>query len=201
MSSLDRFVQWQNMYSVEPVVWTCWKCGSRTGNDKGFWANHEVENMPVGRAYIRVCPNCGAPTFFDARGNQTPGATYGEVLLHLPMGVHAIYEEARNCMSVSGYHAVAMLCRKLIMHVAVDQGADEGESFKSYVDHLEAIGVVPRPLKSFADHVRGIGNEANHEIRTVTREEAEEMVRFLEMVLRTTYEYPEMLNKRTPPTV
>jgi len=40
------------------------------------------------------------------------------------------------------------------------------------------------------DHIRTKGNEANHEIRLMGRQDAEELVTFVEMLLKFIYEFP-----------
>jgi len=42
-----------------------------------------------------------------------------------------------------------------------------------------------------------MGNEANHEIKVMTRDEAEVVMLFTEMLLKTIYEYPTKTKKLT----
>ncbi len=185
------------MGALEAKKWQCWHCGSQTGNDRGYAATEHSGGGSQGHLdYIYVCPVCSYPTFFDQSGDQFPGAQFGEPLTDLPPLVDRIYDEARRAMSVAGYHAAAMLCRKLLMHIAVEKGAKENKSFASYVDHLVNSKVIADSLLEYATHVKDLGNEANHEIREIGREEAEEMISFLEMVCRTVYVYPAQLRKR-----
>jgi len=104
--------------------------------------------------------------------------------------VENLYEEARNCMKVSAYTAAVMCCRKLLMNVAVSEGADEGKTFAYYVTYLADEGHIPLKAEAWVDHIRDKGNEANHEIQIMSREDAERLVRFSEMLLRIMYEYP-----------
>jgi hypothetical protein len=46
-------------------------------------------------------------------------------LAHLPTDVGELYNQARSCMAVSGYTGAVLVDRKLLMHIAVTQGADE----------------------------------------------------------------------------
>lgn len=107
-----------------------------------------------------------------------------------PKEVAALYNEARNCMKVNAYTAAVMCSRKLLMNVAVSEGADEGQSFASYVRYLANEGHIPPKTTAWIDHIRDKGNEANHEIRIMRREDAERLIRFSEMLLRIMYEYP-----------
>jgi hypothetical protein len=45
------------------------------------------------------------------------------------------------------------------------------------------------------DHIRKKGNEANHEIAIMSRTDAEELISFIEMLLKFMYEFP----ARIPP--
>jgi hypothetical protein len=40
------------------------------------------------------------------------------------------------------------------------------------------------------DHIRDKGNDANHEIDLMGREDAEQLIKFSEMLMRIMYEYP-----------
>ena len=44
------------------------------------------------------------------------------------------YREARNGVSVGAHTSSVLACRKLLMNIAVNQGAEAGKSFISYVD-------------------------------------------------------------------
>ena len=88
-----------------------------------------------------------------------------------------------------------MLCRKLLMHVAVERGATAGESFESYVKYLVDNGYVAPSNKDWVDSIRTIGNEANHELAARTDEEAKTLLEFAEMLLKTVYEYPARAKK------
>ncbi|OQW37393.1 MAG: hypothetical protein A4E19_13385 [Nitrospira sp. SG-bin1] len=76
------------------------------------------------------------------------------------------------------------------MHIAVAQGAKAGESFISYVEFLASSGYVPPNGKGWVDHIRQKGNEASHEIKLMTADDATELISFCEMLLKFIYEFP-----------
>ena len=76
------------------------------------------------------------------------------------------------------------------MNIAVAQGAKAGLSFVEYVDYLSNQGYVPPNGRSWVDHIRNKGNEATHEIALMTREDANELISFAEMLLKFIYEFP-----------
>ena len=79
------------------------------------------------------------------------------------------------------------------MSIAVSKGAKEGLHFIEYVSFLSDKGYVPPDGKEWVDHIRTKSNEANHEIRIMTREEAEELINFSSMLLKLIYEFPEKM--------
>jgi hypothetical protein len=79
------------------------------------------------------------------------------------------------------------------MHIGVEKGAEENKPFLYYVDHLANQGYVPPNGKHWVDHIRRKGNEANHEIRVMGKDDAKELLIFLEMLLRFIYEFPSMI--------
>lgn len=61
------------------------------------------------------------------------GTPFGPTIDGLPEEVLESYSEARRCMEVNAYTAAELICRKILMHVAADKGADEGKSFAAYL--------------------------------------------------------------------
>jgi hypothetical protein len=126
------------------------------------------------------------------------GVAPGAEVVNLPADVDTLYREARNCVAVASYTAGVLACRKLLMHLAVTQGAKQGESFVNYVDHLAAQGYVPPNGRAWVDHIRKKGNEANHEIRITGKQDAEELIVFAEMLLKFMFEFPSRVPKVGP---
>ncbi len=82
------------------------------------------------------------------------------------------------------------------MHIAVSKGAKPGESFVSYVDYLAAKGFIPPDGRDWVDHIRQKGNEANHEIVIMSGAEAEELIAFVEMLLKFIFEFPAKMRRK-----
>jgi Domain of unknown function (DUF4145) len=76
------------------------------------------------------------------------------------------------------------------MHIAVTKGAKEGESFLQYVEFLSQKGYVPPDGKGWVDHIRERGNEANHEIKIMSADDAQSLIQFSEMLLKLVFEFP-----------
>jgi hypothetical protein len=188
---------WPNAQGLAPRQFMCGYCGHRVASDKGFFFQQQSNNQIV--AFLFICPNCYSPSFFTADGQQIPGIPLGRPVESLPDEIRLHYEEARNTATVGGYTAAVLLLRKLLMHISVNQGAPEGQSFVAYVEYLADHGFVPPQGKAWVDHIRTKGNEANHEIVFMSREDAETLMTFSEMLLRFLYEFPARIPKPAKP--
>jgi len=192
--------QWKAVQGLQSTEYSCGYCGCRVGADKGYSAaigtgvRGEVVTGPPDPV-IRICPVCTCPSFFDTRGVQTPAPRIGRDVQGITdTGVVAVYDEARRCTSVAAYTAAVAMCRKVLMHVAVHCGDAPNKRFVEYVDYLATNGFVPPNGKGWVDQVRKKGNEASHEIRTMTKADAEQILKFTEMLLRYVYEGPSMVS-------
>jgi len=179
-------INWNSAASVKSHNYTCGYCGSSVASEKG-WAAHSNHGI------IYVCHQCTRPTFIDftAGVKQFPGVVFGNQVQHIPEeSVSALYDEARSCTGAGAYTAAVLSCRKLLMHISVQKGAETNKSFAYYVKHLSDNHYVPRDAGDWVDHIRKKGNEANHEITIMPKEEAEELLSFCEMLLKVIYEFP-----------
>jgi len=175
-----------NPPSMGAVRYRCAYCDSIVAANRGWTDRNWI-------AKITLCPNCHHPTYHVQSRElkaQVPGVPFGGPVEYLPEDVAHLYDEARQCTTVGAYTAAVLLCRKLLMHVAVAQGAQPGTGFQEYVKYLDEEGWVPPNGKEWVDDIRAIGNEANHEIRVVSRDEAEDLMTFMEGLLRYMYEFP-----------
>lgn len=108
----------------------------------------------------------------------------------MPPDVESLYNEARRCSSIGAYTAAVLLSRKLLMNISVSLGAKDGEPFITYVEYLAANGYVPPNGKRWVDHIRKKGNEATHEIVLMQQSDAEDLLKFGEMLMTFIYEFP-----------
>ena len=186
---------WDNLSAIQSQKYKCGHCGSFVAQDHGYHNGFSNAEQTI-RRLIYICPNCDQPTYFiyDNFNQQVikkiPSSSFGNFVEHLPDEVHRLYDEARRCTSNSSYTAAVMVCRKLLMHIAVEKGAEEKKSFKEYVDYLDEGGHLPADSKQWVDHIRNQGNEANHEIVPKGENDAKNLVEFIEMLLKLIYEFP-----------
>jgi len=170
----------------------CGHCGREVASTQG-WTHGNEPNV-----FIQVCPMCGRPNYFEGE-SQIPGPRAGSEVLHLPAAVESLYEEARKVLAADAPTSATLALRKLLMHVAVEKGAPAGGSFQQYVTFFETNHLVPVGATDWIDHIRKKGNEANHEIVTISRPDADELLIFTEMLLKLTYEFPNRLPKKPTP--
>lgn len=146
---------------------------------------------------IYICHHCWQPNYFDREGKQFPGASVGKPVADVPEeSVQKLYDEARSCAGSGSYTASVLACRKLLMHIAVAKGAAPGLRFVEYVEFLAAKSYVPPEAKEWVDHIRDKGNEANHEINIMTKDEAEELIEFSEILLKVIFQFPAVAKRR-----
>ncbi len=182
-------ITWQNLSTLTSKSYTCGHCANPIASQVGFHGKN-----PQGiSGTIYICHFCKMPTFFY-QDIQVPGAQFGHPVNHIPdANVEKLYEEARACFSYNAFTSSVMCCRKLLMNIAVSEGAKEGEFFINYVDYLEENNFIPPKGKAWVDTIRKIGNEANHSIEFRSQEEARLILTFVEMLLKFIYEMPGML--------
>lgn len=189
--------RWSNYLSLENKKYICGYCSAVVGPNEGYvygYKNssdyHETEiNYSGVSKTIYICPNCNNPTFFDFKAHtQTPGPIYGNYVDKLPEDIERLYDEARRCYSIGAFDAVAMISRKIIMNTAVSEGAEENKNFIEYVEFLDRENIIPKNAKKWVNKLRELGNKANHEIENISKEQAEEAIKFVEVLLRNVYE-------------
>jgi hypothetical protein len=182
---------WQNVGTANPKQFTCGYCGHLVASNHAYHNNVSVDGSP---ALIYICPNCSKPIYFQG-DNPTPGIRPGVEVANVPRPLHDLYQEARSAVSVAAFTASVLASRKMLMNIAVDNGATEGQSFIQYVEYLAEKNFVPPNGRGWVDHIRKKGNEATHEIALMSKDDAIELVTFVEMLLKFIYEFP----ARVPP--
>jgi hypothetical protein len=184
-------MSWSTANAIDRKTYTCGHCARLVTSVAG-WAD--------GADRIYVCPGCRKPTFFAGGTGAVPipAAPYGGDVEHLPSDIAKLYREARDCVGVGACTAGVLTCRKLLMNLAVAQGAAQGDSFVAYVEYLADQGFVPPNGRGWVDMIRSKGNEANHEIRLMSEGDAKQLITFLEMLLKFIFEFPAKIPASSP---
>ena len=181
---------WLSTSQLDNLGWTCGYCGKVVGGNVGYQRDRGPDNSKL----IYICPHCENPTAFimnESGGyDQYPGSIYGHEVDGLPKSVAALYGEVRRCVQYAAYTSAVLAMRKLLMHVAVERGAEENRSFLSYIDFLDENHWIPPSGREWVDAIRKSGNEATHEIVIANEDDAKQLLDFSEMLLRIVYEFP-----------
>lgn len=184
---------WYKLQDLPNRTFNCGYCDTKVSSVKGYKLGFGSDGSGPMIGAVYICPNCGGPVFFTRNGEQRPSSAFGRPVQNVPGDLNALYEEARRCTREGAYTASVLLCRKMLMNIAVTEGAKEGLRFVEYVDFLANRGYVPPNGRHWVDYIRRKGNEATHEIALMTKDDAEELITFTEMLLRFIYEFPNMI--------
>ena len=144
-----------------------------------------------------ICPSCIKGSLWQ-EGKIIPGTKPGEKLEGLPIEIENAYQEARSCFSINAFTACDLLCRKILMHVGVNKGAEEGKSFISYLNFLEDQGYITPIIKEWADLIREIGNQSTHELIPPDKNRTKATLMFTMELLRIIYEMQHVASKFRP---
>lgn len=145
-----------------------------------------------------ICTCCGEGSVCTPGGRIFPSTSYGPIIEGLPELIQDAYQEARDCFSVEAFSACELLCRKILMHIAVEKGAKEKESFTSYITFLSDKGYVTPPMKEWVELIREHGGKATHLIEKPDRKRAESTFMFTAELLRLIYEMEHIGKKYMP---
>ncbi len=181
-------VKWDKR-DLDSRDFVCGYCGAYVASNEGMAATPCSDSFYVNGGGVYICTNCYMPTFLY-EGMQVPGNRYGNSVNNVPDRVDKVYEEARSCYAANAYTGTVLLCRKLLMHVAIDLGADDNLKFIEYVNYLNDKHFVSVKSHNWVDQIRKYGNKATHELEVNSQQDAQMILKFCEMLLKMNYEYP-----------
>ncbi len=140
-----------------------------------------------------LCPCEGASVILERNGNvirQSPVALQFTAAPDWPTTLKQLYEEAAKSHAANAHTAAAMVCRKVLMVCACEKGAKDGLTFTQYVDHITKNVLTFPAAQNAIDAIRGIGNDANHQVAMVNQADAERAMRIVTYMLNTIYSFP-----------
>lgn len=190
-----RGLKYENSSAVPSHAVTCGYCGQHVAPNVGYRLPYiDVKTKDAG--YIYQCPHCKNPIVYIVETAETvPGPVYGRDIKNLPENIQMLYNECRTCYANQCYTSAQMIARTLLMHIAVEQGAEAGWAFAKYVNYLDENGYIPPNGKKWVDFIRTSGNVANHEIVIKEKNETEKVITFLSTLLLVIYELPNSLEE------
>jgi len=185
--------RWNKFDRLSTISFICWNCNNKVASEKGYYSYHPINNAVL--SIISICPNCNSPNMQDDEKNNIISPLPGIEIKNLPEQIEKTYNETRKCMQTVCFNAAIMLMRKMIMHIAVEEGDSEGKSFVEYVNFLCDEGIVPKKSRSKAESIRNLGNSANHEVENRTEDDAKNCFEFIELLLKVNYEFADNLEE------
>ena len=192
--------QVERLEGNRPEHWFAFVCGHCNVHNSG--AIVAINKDPHGDVSKWViCTKCGEGSVITKHGVVMPGSLAGPILHGLPDRVKNAYQQARKSFSVGAFTGCEAICRKILMHVAVEKGAPEDQSFAIYVGYLESKGFVTPPMKSWVELIRKNGGGANHELEEPDQKRAEATLMFTAELLRLTYEMEHLAKSYAPSSV
>jgi hypothetical protein len=141
---------------------------------------------------------CGEGSVKLKDGAIYPPAAFGPKIGGLPPAVARAWDETGIAYGVGAYTAAEMMCRKLLMHIAVEAAKSvEHKHFAEYVKDLDKAGLIVAGHRAVVDQVKDRGNIANHELAASTQDEARVTLMFTQHLLISVYEIPDLVPRPT----
>jgi hypothetical protein len=175
--------------SPSPNSITCGHCGLKVSAI--VVARGEQQHEQAAGVLWLLCPNCRDGSVHSKSGAVWPVAPVVTPIDNLPFDVTTAWKEAQSSHAVAAYTAAEMMCRKILMHLAVDVAEGQaGGTFKSFIEDLDKAGYISTGLKPAIEKVKDRGNIANHDLPASTEADSLVTLRITEHLLRSVYEIP-----------
>lgn len=107
------------------------------------------------------------------------------------------WDEALKSFTASAFTGCALMCRKIIFHMAVEAGLpekndnDRAPNFDKCVKHLVDSGhITQRQKDQWVDSIRKWGNTATHDLAPVDEDTAFSALQFTFQLLQMVYAFP-----------
>ena len=174
------------------VDYSCGACGQTTNGRVVAYAKREADGANLSLC-ICSCPEA-EPAILIERGGavvaQLPEAREFQAAEGWPPDLTRLFDEAAKAYAAGAYTAVAMVCRKLLMACACHEGDADGKPFVDYVNYITGSVLTFPKAKDAIDKIRGIGNDANHNVQFVSRDNAKRAMSIVTYMLSTIYSLP-----------
>ncbi|MGW1705873.1 DUF4145 domain-containing protein [Streptomyces sp. NPDC002206] len=205
--------------SLPPMLIQCSYCDTPTlGTQRGTW-----ELLPQGEddfeptLYTLVaCDKCRSPQLLVQSGGMTagdfgwgdpirewPSDSSGPLSPSIPRAIAREMREARACFSAKLYTATAVMVRRTLEGMCVDQGTAKKVLFQALGELRDANKIEGR-LFDWAQALRVLGNQGAHFSKeSVSREDAKDALELAEALLDYIYvftaKYEEFQKRRSAP--
>ena len=97
-------------------------------------------------------------------------------------------DEAKICFSVKAYRACAIMCRRALQTICIDNGANSNATLKDQIKELLENGTITKKIADWATSVRWVGDDAAHpRNEEVTLEDADKILKLTEQIAYNLY--------------
>jgi hypothetical protein len=107
-----------------------------------------------------------------------------------PAELSRLFDEAARSYGAGAFTATALVCRKVLMACACQEGDTDGKQFVTYVDYITNTVLTFPKAKTAIDAIRTIGNDANHDVKFVSQADARRAMEIVTYLLNTVYSLP-----------
>lgn len=180
---------WVDTKYINNVKYDCGYCNAFVAPQEAYPSKEYLLHDGRLGAVILICPGCKSPTYISRGGRQHPVKNIMKDIKHLPSELQELYKEVCDSFSVHAYTGASILARKMIMNIAIEKKAKENKKFVEYVEFLVNEAVVPQSTKKWLELIRKNGNDAAHKTHKASKEDTEKIINFLEILLRSVYEF------------
>ncbi len=152
----------------------------------------------------RRCPNpeCHAHIFFASTNGKVRVSYPSEKIdfdsTNIPTAIVQALEEAITCHATQCFIAAAIMVRKTLEELCRERGAT-GKNLKDRIKALGSKAILPQELLDGLDDLRLLGNDAAHiesqEFDNVGKEEVEIGIELAKEVLKSVFQYADLLNR------
>ena len=97
-------------------------------------------------------------------------------------------DEAKICFSVKAYRACAIMCRRALQTICIDNGANPNKNLDYQIEELFENGTITKKIADWATSVRWVGNDAAHpKNEEVTTDDADRILKLTEQIADNLY--------------
>lgn len=186
-------IRWSSFDQTTSKHFSCGHCGvlaSAMYHARGDRIPSDIRGSQYqDEIHLFICNACGYPTTFNSARYQHPPPRENSVTLKkTSKPIESIFREGEFCLNSGRYMAACLVFRGLLMHLAVEHGAKEGQKFEVYINWFESEGHIPVKTKDLVDRIRKAGNQATHKLEEITKEQAQDSYELSKFLLNCFYE-------------
>ncbi|MFE9802765.1 DUF4145 domain-containing protein [Streptomyces goshikiensis] len=153
---------------------------------------------------LAACLKCGDPMLaieedYGQGWDEAPVTVWPNsqqvVSLLIPEPLRAQLSEAQRCFGAKAYTATAVMVRRTLEGICIDQGA-QGRTLVQMLESLAQSGKIEGRLHEWSHGLRALGNEGAHfTANAISAEDAADAITFVEALMDYVYVYSSLFEK------